>query len=188
MVRNRTTRKRELEKKTFSSSSSLEIRWSIKEYERRAQLNSYIFSMPLFHLRFKWWRFFFLQIHFLPIRYQHNHNIWHFLPHITSPPSRESSEMRNEKKFSECAQMKRRRVEEQSSKQQKKKWKLLWGEWEFERWWVKKKFAPYIQIYIERVMHIQSWMGVWGARSKGRKKYKRTVWRIIHSAAERTTS
>lgn len=52
----------------------------------------------------------------------------------------------------------------------------------FERWWVKKKyekFAPYIQIYIERVMHQRESM-----RNRKVEKYKRTVWRIIHSAED----
>jgi hypothetical protein len=40
-----------------------------------------------------------------------------------------------------------------------------------------KKFAPYIQIYIERVMHQRD-----GVRNRKVEKYKRTVWRIIHSA------
>jgi hypothetical protein len=50
-------------------------------------------------------------------------------------------------------------------------WEMM-GEKKYE-----KKFAPYIQIYIERVMHQRD-----GVRNRKVEKYKRTVWRIIHSA------
>lgn len=50
--------------------SPLEIRRSMRSYPQP------VFSSPLQMMAI------FLRIHFLPIRYQHNHNIWHFFSHV----------------------------------------------------------------------------------------------------------
>jgi hypothetical protein len=109
---------------------------------------AHISSEFFFHLRcFKWWRFF-CKFRFLPIQYQHNHNIWHFFSHI------KRNEERNKKNPSECAHTRRQQQQQQASKG-----KSVGGwvdnrmrVWVHARWLQKLKIrekirAPFIQIY-----------------------------------------